>query len=152
RALSRARVPIAIVVATIAIAGSMSVFVQPRALGAVARTLTVTPSTGLTDQAVQGNWAGFTPTTPEGLNQVVIVQRGPRPASMADCYTEQPFPSSANGNEIVDGVTLADGTGHDLFEVRPAAQLPQLGCSAAQPCTLLAFENQVIPDGQLPTN
>ena len=34
------------------------------------------------------------------------------------------------------------------MEIRPAAQLPELGCSEAHPCVVLAFENQVVPAGQ----
>jgi ABC-type phosphate transport system substrate-binding protein len=118
---------------------------------AATRTLTVTPASSLTDQAVTLTWAGFTPTTPDGLNQVIIMQCTAHPASLTDCFTAQPFPNSANGNEIVNGVTQPDGRGSARFEVRPAQQLPQLDCNQANPCSILAFENQVVPPGTLPT-
>ena len=118
---------------------------------AATRTLTVSPASSLTDQAVTVSWAGFTPTTPEGLNQVIVVQCKAHPASLDDCFTAQPFPNSANGNEIVTGVTQANRRGSARFEVRPAEQLPQLDCNQANPCSILAFENQVVPAGKLPT-
>lgn len=118
--------------------------------GAAGRSLTVTPDSSLTNQAVTVTWSGFTPTTPEGLNQVIIVQCKEDPSSLADCFTEQPFPSSADGNQIVSGVTRADGTGSARFEVRPAEKLPSLGCNLDHPCTILAYENQVVPEGELP--
>ena len=90
------------------------------------------PGSSLTDQAVTVSWSGFTPTTPEGLHQVIIVQCTEDPSSLADCFTEAPFPSSADGNQVVNGVTRADGTGSVRFEVRPAAQLPSLGCNQEQ--------------------
>ena len=112
----------------------------------------VTPATGIGDQAVLVRWSGFTPTTPEGLNQVIVVQCGPHPSSLADCFTDQPFPNSANGNEVVNGVTGPDGTGSARFEVRSGPKLPKLGCSQSQACTLLAYENEVVPVGSLPAN
>ena len=149
-ASSRARVVLALVIG-IMVAGTFVAIVQPLTADAAGRTLTVTPASSLTDQAVKVSWSGFTPTTPEGLNQVIVVQCTEHPSSLADCFTEQPFPSSANGNEVVNGVTRSDGTGSVQFEVRPAAQLPALDCSEAHLCSIIAFENQVVPDGQLPT-
>ncbi len=118
---------------------------------AATRTLSVSPASALTDQAVTVSWAGFTPTTDTGLNQVIILQCKANPASLADCLTDAPFPSSANGNEVVNGTTRANGTGTAQLEVRPSAQLPALACSQTNPCSVLAFENQVVPAGKLPT-
>src|SRR5690349_23640013 len=66
--------------------------------GAAARTLTVSPASSLTEQAVTVSWAGFTPTTPEGLNQVIVVQCKGNPTSLNDCFTAQTFPNLTNGH------------------------------------------------------
>ncbi len=133
-------------------ASSVATIAAPGAgAAAAARTLAVLPATGLTNQAVQVNWTGFTPTTASGLNQVIVVQCKGKPTSLADCFTDQPFPSSANGTEVVTGFTRPDGSGTAELEVRPAAQLPALGCVQADPCSVLAYENQVVAAGHLPT-
>jgi ABC-type phosphate transport system substrate-binding protein len=140
------------VVAVLAIvAASATASVVAPSAGAAARTLTVTPATGLINQAVQVSWTGFNPTTDTGLNQVIILQCKANPTSLADCYTQAPFPSSANGNEIVNGVTHANHTGTARFEIRPTAQLPDLGCDQSHPCSVLAYENQVVAPGKLPS-
>jgi ABC-type phosphate transport system substrate-binding protein len=48
--------------------------------------------------------------------------------------------------------TAADGTGSAQFEVRPASNLPQLACSATNPCSILVYENDALPiqAGSLP--
>jgi ABC-type phosphate transport system substrate-binding protein len=133
------------------VAASATTAVIASSAGAATRTLTVTPATGLINQAVQVSWTGFNPTTDTGLNQVIILQCKAHPTSLADCYTQAPFPSSANGNEIVNGVTHADHTGTARFEIRPTAQLPDLGCDQSHPCSVLAYENQVVAPGKLPS-
>src|SRR5262249_49972641 len=115
-----------------------------------ARTLTVTPATGLGNQVVVASWAGFTPTN--GLaNQVILVQCASAPTSLDDCAVADPYPSSAAGNRAI-GTTTSKGTGTAFFEVRRAAFLPQLDCSETNPCSLVAYENDgtVPPPGQLP--
>jgi ABC-type phosphate transport system substrate-binding protein len=146
--LSRPRVVAALLCAMLLFVTAMTV--APSA-GAVTRTLTVTPGTGLTDQVVHVSWTGFTPTTSTGLNQVIVVQCKGNPRSLDDCYTAFPFPNSANGNEVVNGVTQPNGAGSVAIEIRPTAQLPDLGCNQANPCTILAYENQVVAPGTLPT-
>ncbi|NDD98475.1 MAG: hypothetical protein EBZ93_13470, partial [Actinobacteria bacterium] len=37
------------------------------------------------------------------------------------------------------------GTGSAQFEVRPASNLPQLACSATNPCSILVYENDALP-------
>jgi ABC-type phosphate transport system substrate-binding protein len=147
----KARAAPALAVFAVVAALLAAMVVTPSIGAAATRRLTVTPASALTDQVVTVSWSGFTPTTPEGLNQVVIQQCKGNPKSLADCFTAAPFPNSANGNEIVNGTTLANGTGTAELEIRPAAQLPELGCNEANPCVVLAYENQVVPAGKLPT-
>jgi ABC-type phosphate transport system substrate-binding protein len=73
------------------------------------------------------------------------------PVSLADCFSAEPFPDLANGNRLLDS-TAADGTGSAQFEVRPASNLPQLDCSATNPCSILVYENDALPiqAGSLP--
>jgi ABC-type phosphate transport system substrate-binding protein len=74
------------------------------------------------------------------------------PVSLNDCFSAQPFPDLANGNRLLDS-TAADGTGSAQFEVRPASNLPQLACSASNPCSILVYENDALPvqPGSLPS-
>ena len=115
------------------------------------RTLSASTTENLADQVVQVSWTHFNPTT-QISGKVIVVQCPEAPASLDACYTAPPFPAFQNGNEVVDGSTQADGTGSAFIEVRPAALLPQLDCSQTHPCALLAYENEVVPPGHLPTN
>jgi len=131
-----------LMVAAIAVALSSMNATSARAAG---RTLTVAPATELGNQVVLVHWTGFKP-----VNGVIVQQCAANPVTLADCETALPFPNSANGNEVVNGVTQADGTGGAFIEIRPAAQLPSLDCSADKPCSLIAYENDgkpIPPDG-----
>ncbi len=125
----------------------------PTAAPAAARVLTVTPATDLAGQVVRVSWAGFTPTDFSGGNSVIVLQCKQDPTSLADCFTGDPFPAVAEGTRQI-GRTAGDGTGAVLFEVRPAAKLPELACSASSPCSVLAYENDGVsfPTGSLPTS
>ncbi|MEJ7583540.1 MAG: hypothetical protein WKF43_05485 [Acidimicrobiales bacterium] len=80
---------------------------------------------------------------------------GTVPESLDDCNQALRPPSEYvdDGTGVPDGVTQPDGTGRVFFEVRPAAQLPALDCSARSPCSLIAFENdgEPFPEVGLPT-
>lgn len=148
----RALSAVAAAIVALAVLTAVTTELAPQRAGAAGRSLTVTPAAGLGNQAVDVSWSGFTPTTPDGLNQVIVVQCTEHPTSLADCFTAQPFPNSAEGNMVVNGVTSDNGTGSVRFEVRPAPKLPELGCSEKKPCSIVAFENQVVPEGQMPTS
>lgn len=125
-----------------------------RSGAATPRTLTVTPGSGLVDQVVQVHWTGFTPTN--GANfTVTLYQCKGAPATLADCYSviRPPAGGDPNGSGVQDGFTNADGTGSAFIEIRPALDLPVLDCSAAHPCSVIAFENDglPIPPNGLPT-
>ncbi len=114
-------------------------------------TLTVTPSTGLVTQAVTVNWTGFAAATQFGSDAVWIYQCKANPQSLADCYTADPFPSSAGGNTVRNGVTGLDLSGSANFEVRDASELSDLSCSSTTPCSIVAFDsNTTIPANGLP--
>lgn len=120
----------------------------PVAVGQAApRTLTITPATGLENQVVEVSWTGFQPTTPEGTYSVTIVQCTADPDDLADCFNvpRPPASNNDNGTGVPGGITQEDGTGSAFMEVRTALELPELNCSAKNPCSLLAFENG--PDG-----
>jgi len=122
------------------------------ATGTGGRSATVSPGVDLSNEVVQVSWSGFRPTTQTNVYTVIILQCRANPVSIDDCYTAQPFPDLANGNRLLES-TAADGTGSAQFEVRPASSLPQLACSATNPCSILVFENdaQAIPPGTLPS-
>jgi ABC-type phosphate transport system substrate-binding protein len=145
-------------VATLATAGHGSaVHAEPPARavttanGTSGRTATVGPGVDLTNEVVTVSWSGFRPTTQANVYTVIVLQCEANPTSLDDCYTAEPFPTLANGNRLLDS-TAADGTGSAQFEVRPASNLPQLACSATNPCSILVYENdaQPIPPGSLP--
>lgn len=131
------------------VAGSSPI--QPTTGRRAARTLTITPGTGLVNQVVTVSWTGFKPTS--GFDrQVIILQCKAAPTSLDDCYTKQAFPHVDNGNQVTTAVTGSAGTGSAFFEVRSASVLPELNCKEGNPCALLAYENDgnVPPPGQLP--
>ena len=121
------------------------------ATGTGGRTGTVTPGVDLSNEVINISWSGFRPTTQQNIYTVIILQCKANPVSLADCFTAEPFPDLANGNRLLDS-TAADGTGSAQFEVRPASNLPQLGCSATNPCSMLVYENDALPiqPGSLP--
>ena len=121
------------------------------ASGPGGRTASVSPGVDLTNEVVNVSWSGFRPTTQANVYTLIILQCRANPTSLDDCYTAQPFPDLANGNRLLD-VTASDGTGSAQFEVRPASNLPQLACSASNPCSILVYENdaQPIQPGTLP--
>jgi ABC-type phosphate transport system substrate-binding protein len=121
------------------------------ATGTGGRTGTVTPGVDLSNEVINISWSGFRPTTQQNIYTVIILQCKANPVSLADCFTAEPFPDLANGNRLLDS-TAADGTGSAQFEVRPASNLPQLGCSATNPCSMLVYENDALPiqAGSLP--
>jgi ABC-type phosphate transport system substrate-binding protein len=122
--------------------------VHPRASEVLAdvggRQVVVDKTTDLANEVVRVSWTGFRPTTSAGLNSVIVYQCRGTPRTTADCFTAEPFPALAEGTRQI-GRTGQDGTGRLLFEVRPAANLPVLGCSSTNPCSLLVFENDGIP-------
>jgi hypothetical protein len=136
-------------------ADSVSAEPAPRspvtATGTGGRTGTVTPGVDLSNEVINISWSGFRPTTQQNIYTVIILQCKANPVSLADCFTAEPFPDLANGNRLLDS-TAADGTGSAQFEVRPASNLPQLGCSATNPCSMLVYENDALPiqAGSLP--
>ena len=113
----------------------------------------VSPGTALTNEVVTVSWSGFTPTLPNGLYGVLIVQCTDDPVSMSDCYTAEPYPDIANGTRVLS-TTGSNGTGSARIEVRPANYLPLLNCSATNPCSIMVYENngQAIPVGGLPAS
>ena len=134
--------------ATIAV---LSSFGSTTARAAGTRTLTATPATGLGNQVAFVQWSGFTPTV--GFSNTVtllqckgdpkVVDADRNPTTVDDCLTATPFPNA--GNKVASAVTQADGTGSAYVEILPAAQQPLLNCSATNPCTLLAYENDGTP-------
>ena len=108
------------------------------------RTAAVTPDAGLGNDVVTVSWSGFRPTTGLGLNSVVVLQCRANPTTLDDCFTDTPYPSLAEGTRLVAS-TGPDGTGSVQFEVRPAANLPRLGCSETNPCSIVVFENDGVP-------
>jgi len=138
-------------VATLATAGHGSaVHAEPPARavstanGTGGRSATVSPGVDLTNEVVTVSWSGFRPTTQQNVYTVLVVQCEANPVSLDDCFTAEPFPALANGTRLVDS-TAADGTGSAQFEVRPASNLPQLACSATNPCSILVYENDALP-------
>lgn len=124
---------------------------EHRAL-AETRVVTVTPSVGLVNQVIEVSWSGFRQTQPNGDYSVVVYQCRANPQSLADCFTADPYPALQEGTRQI-GRTGPDGTGRVEFEVRPAANLPLLGCSESTPCSIVAFENDGVapPTGALPS-
>ena len=115
------------------------------------RLLVVEPAVDLANEVVLVRWEGFRPTLPDGTNSVVVLQCAADPVTLDDCFDGEPYPALDEGTRQV-GRTGSDGTGSIEFEVRPATQLPLLGCSATVPCSILAYENDGVPpaDGALP--
>ncbi len=114
------------------------------ATGTGGRSATVSPGVDLSNEVINISWSGFRPTTQQNIYTVIILQCKASPVSLADCFTAEPFPDLANGNRLLDS-TAADGTGSAQFEVRPASNLPQLACSATNPCSILVYENDALP-------
>lgn len=134
---------LAVVGVVLVVVGAVGVM-APTARSVQPRALSVTPSEGLANQVVEVTWTGFTPTTAQGLNSVVLYQCTAQPTSLADCFTDAPFPELPEGTRQL-ARTAADGTGRSVFEIRPAANLPRLACSESTPCSILAFENDGVP-------
>ena len=134
--------------ASVGAADSVSAEPAPRspvtATGTGGRSGTVSPGVDLSNEVINISWSGFRPTTLQNIYTVIILQCKASPVSLADCFTAEPFPDLANGNRLLDS-TAADGTGSAQFEVRPASNLPQLACSATNPCSILVYENDALP-------
>ena len=157
------RTRVAIVLAVVSISligmglGSQRVSAEPpvrddaTATGTNNRSGIVSPGTALTNEVVTVSWSGFTPTLPNGLYGVLIIQCKTNPVSMSDCYTAEPYPDITNGTRVLS-TTGSNGTGSARIEVRPASFLPLLNCSATNPCSIMVYENngQAIPVGGLP--
>ena len=141
--------------ASVGAADSVSAEPAPRspvtATGTGGRSGTVSPGVDLSNEVINISWSGFRSTTQQNIYTVIILQCKANPVSLADCFTAEPFPDLANGNRLLDS-TAADGTGSAQFEVRPASNLPQLACSATNPCSILVYENDALPiqAGSLP--
>ncbi len=117
------------------------------------RTLTVSPATGLRNQVVHVQWSGFTPSV-DGAFTVTVYQCKASPGSLADCYQliRPPAGGDPLGTGIDSGITEPSGKGSAFFEVRPAFDLPVLNCTTANPCSIVAFENDgsAFPEHGLP--
>lgn len=115
------------------------------------RVLIVEPATDLANEVVLVRWEGFRPTLVDGTNSVIVLQCIAEPVTLDDCFNGEPYPALDEGTRQI-GRTGTDGTGSLEFEVRPATQLPVLGCTSLEPCSLLAYENDGIPtpEGSLP--
>jgi len=124
--------------------------IAPPATSQVGRTATASPDGELANDVVTVSWEGFRPTTGLGLYSVVVLQCRANPTSVNDCFTAAPFPQLGEGSRKL-ATTGPDGRGSTPFEVRPAANLPSLGCSETNPCSILVFENDGVPppDGAL---
>ncbi len=122
-------------------------------IGTSGRAGSVSPGTALSNEVVTVSWSGFTPTLPNGLYGVLIVQCKGSPTTLADCYTVDPYPAIENGTRAASS-TATDGTGSVRIEIRPSSNLPTLNCSATNPCSVMVYENdgQAIPLGSLPIN
>ena len=165
REKSSIRQRVALVLAVISIAmigtglGTHKVMAEPpvradsTGTGTSGRAGSVSPGTALSNEVVTVSWSGFTPTLPNGLYGVLIVQCKGTPATLADCYTAEPYPDISNGTRVLSS-TGSDGTGSDRIEIRPSAYLPLLNCSEINTCSVMAYENdgQSIPVGELPPN
>jgi len=138
--------------------GSQSVSAEPPVRDVATGTGTdnrageVSPGTELTNEVVTVSWSGFNETEQSGRYGVLIVQCQGNPTTLADCYTAEPYPDIANGTRVLS-TTGSDGTGSARIEIRPASYLPQLDCSATNPCSIMVYENdgEPIPLGGLPT-
>lgn len=165
REKSSIRQRVALVLAVVSIAmiwtglGTHKVMAEPPAradstgIGTSGRAGSVSPGTALSNEVVTVSWSGFTPTLPNGLYGVLIVQCKGSPTTLADCYTVDPYPAIENGTRVASS-TATDGTGSVRIEIRPSSNLPALNCSATNPCSVMVYENdgQAIPLGLLPTN
>jgi ABC-type phosphate transport system substrate-binding protein len=148
---SRALRAVAALLGVTMLVSGVALFVATPVRAQVARQLSVEPSTGLVNEVVRVSWQGFTPTAQSGDHSVIVMQCSANPTSLDDCFRGEPFPAIPEGTILI-GKTGTDGTGSVLFEVRPAANLPALDCSAQAPCSILAFENfgQPVPPDGLP--
>ena len=122
--------------------------------GVGGRTLSLSQDTGLVTRAVTVSWDGFRPTRQSnGQYAVNIVQCKATPTALdTDCFMNARFPNSEQGSIFYGGKTKADGTGSANFEIRGAMDLPEFGCSASVPCSVLAYEltGDSTPAGQMP--
>jgi ABC-type phosphate transport system substrate-binding protein len=162
---SSIRQRVALVLAVVSIAmigtglGTHKVMAEPpvradsSGTGTSGRAGTASPGTALSNEVVTMSWSGFNATLPNGLYGVLIVQCKGTPATLADCYTAEPYPDISNGTRVLSS-TGSDGTGSARIEIRPTAYLPFLNCSEVNACSVMAYENdgQTIPVGGLPTN
>ena len=121
--------------------------------GTSGRAGTASPGTALSNEVITVSWSGFTPTLPNGLYGVLIIQCKGTPVTLADCYAAEPYPDISNGTRVLSS-TGSNGTGSARIEIRPSAYLPLLNCSAINACSVMAYENdgQSIPVGGLPAN
>lgn len=110
--------------------------------GPAGSSMTVTPANALRNQAVTVSWNGFANPSSFGANLVWLYQCKANPTVLKrDCYLADSFPSSAGGNGVLNGVTLADGSGSVNFEVRNDQELPELACNESTPCSIVAFDS-----------
>ena len=139
--------------------GSQKVMAEPpvradsNGTGTSGRSGSASPGTALSNEVITVSWSGFTPTLPNGLYGVLIVQCKGTPATLSDCYSAEPYPDLANGTRVLS-TTGTNGTGSARIEIRPAAYLPLLNCSATNACSVMVYENdgQPIPAGGLPNS
>jgi len=141
---------LAVMVGVVMMVTATGLVVAPAATSQEGRSVSVSPNGGLANDVVTVEWSGFRPTTGLGLFGVIILQCRANPTSLDDCFTDAPFPQLGEGSRQL-GSTGPDGRGSTRFEVRPSANLPKLGCSESNPCSILVFENDGVPtpDGAL---
>ena len=115
------------------------------------RVVVVEPAADLANEVVLVRWEGFRPTLVDGTNAVIVLQCVAEPVTLDDCFNGEPYPALDEGTRQI-GRTGSDGTGSLEFEIRPATQLPALGCTSLEPCSILVYENDGIPapEGGLP--
>lgn len=125
----------------------------PGAFGVDGRALVLNQSTGLDTRALAVSWSGFNPTRRNGQFAVNIVQCIANPTALdRDCFNANRYPNAEQGSIVTGATTKGDGTGAALFEIRSAIDLVELGCSASNSCTVLAYEvtGTPTPPGSMP--
>lgn len=124
--------------------------------------VTVSQTTGLTNEMVHVSWTGFTPSidpTNPATNQFLYdASRTPYPVMIAECNTARPrfwdqCYGSTNGGVVSDfgpfgpmntayATTTKKGTGQADIEILIAAQNQLLGCGVHHECSLVIVPAQ----------
>jgi PBP superfamily domain len=116
--------------------------------------VTVSQVSNLTNQVVQVNWQGFTPSDnvpydPDSTDYPVMVAEcaGTDPTSPNQCFGANNDGVAATNSQYGPmttsyGVTAANGTGETPIELLTALQDQQLGCDIGKPCSLVIVPSQ----------